>query len=122
MLTPAWSGTLTITGLVFSMIVNALVMGLIVLKIFKVLREVKATSDNRMLGATGRRKLRPILFVLIESGMTLFSIQLVRLVVIKLFVPWRVDTPGADNAYPFVAAIHGMFNVIIKTDVSILFC
>ena len=121
-LTAPWSSVLGMTGLVLSMIVNGLVMGLIVLKIFRVLREVKAASDNGMLGASGRSKLRPILFVLIESGMMLFSIQLIRLVVSRLFVPWRVDSPGADNAYPFFSALHGMFNVIIRTHISILFC
>ena len=75
---------LTLTGFIVSMVVNALVTGLIVFKILKVFLEVKATSVERTLGSlssTGGPKLRHIIFIIIESGMALFSIQLARVVI-----------------------------------------
>src|SRR5271163_598538 len=79
---PAWSNTLVLTGLTLSMTVNALVTGLIVFRIFKVFWEVKlGTADDQVLGVTGGSKLWRVIFIIIESGMALFSIQLARLVV-----------------------------------------
>jgi hypothetical protein len=60
------------------------------------------------LGATGGSKLRSIIFVLIESGMALFSIQLARLVVNTS------STETAEAAFDFIVGIHEMFNVIIR--------
>ena len=94
------------------MIVNALVTGLIVFKILKVFREVKIASDSGSSPALNEgsgSKLKSVIFVLIESGMALFSIQLARFVVIIL---WS-STPAYD-VYPLIA-IHEMLNVIIKT-------
>ena len=71
-----------VAGLALSMTVNALVTGLIAFRIFKVFREVKtATANDQILGVTGGSTLRRVVFILIESGMALFSIQLARLVV-----------------------------------------
>ena len=106
--TPDWGNPLLMAALTVSIAVNALVMGLIIFRIFKVFRQVKPTSEERNLGASGGRALRRVIFVLIESGMALFSIQLVRLVLTP------VTTNAAYNAYPFVAGIHGMLNVIIS--------
>ena len=75
-----WDPILCETGIALSMTVNAVVMGLIVFRIIKVLWEVNPTSDERFLGATHGSTLRSMIFVLIESGMILFCIQLVRLV------------------------------------------
>ncbi|KAF8800726.1 hypothetical protein BYT27DRAFT_7116760, partial [Phlegmacium glaucopus] len=75
-----WGNWLGVASLAMSMTVNALVTGLIIFKIFKMYREVKSASDDQTLGATGGSKFRTVIFVLIESGMVLFSIQLVRLV------------------------------------------
>jgi hypothetical protein len=92
-----------------SMIVNALVTGLIVFRILKVFREVKMISDwGSALNEGPGSKLKSIIFVLIESGMALFSIQLARFVVVIL----QTSTPTYD-AYPLIA-IHEMLNVIIK--------
>ena len=95
------------------MAVNALVTGLIVVKILKVFLEVKATvtSVERTLGSTGGTKLRHIIFIIIESGMALFAIQLVRIVL--LAVPSSSDT--LDYLYLQVISIHQMFNVIIRS-------
>ena len=103
--------TLFITGLALSMTVNALVMGLIVFRIVKVFREVNPTSDERNLGVTHGSKLRSMIFVLIESGMILFSIQLVRLVV-------GHPANAVPRAYCLFVAIHEMFNVIIRSNIS----
>ena len=47
-------------------------------------REVRAASNERILGATGGDTLRAIIFILVESGLAFFSIQFVR-VVVSLF-------------------------------------
>ena len=77
-----WGGTLNITGLVTSMFVNALVTGLIVFKILEVFLEVNAASGS--LSSTGGPKLQHIIFIIIESAMALFAIQLVRVVFASL--------------------------------------
>lgn len=104
-----WGNTVIMTSLALSMSVNALVTGLIVFKIFKVFRKVEATSDEKFLGASGGSKLRSIIFILIESGMALFSIQLARLVVTI------VTTIAAEYAYLLIAPIHSMLNGITPT-------
>ena len=113
---PHWSITLTITGLAVSMVVNAVVTSLIVFRIFKVFQEVKPTPDERILGATGRSKLRPTIFILIESGMILFSIQLVRLVVVSLVA--CTSSTGSNKADTFIIGIHEMLTVSIGSDIS----
>jgi hypothetical protein len=102
-----WGNLLTLIGLAMSMSVNALVTALIVIRIFMVFRQVKPTSDEKALGATGGAKLWSIIFVLIESGMALFSIQLARFAI----------AIGVSNvtflAYKLIVPIHQMLNVII---------
>ena len=90
------------------MTVNALVTGLIVFRIVKVFQEVKtATADDQTLGVTGGGTLRRVVFIIIESGMALFSIQLVRLVVTNM------ATTTSYNAYSLILGIHEMLNVIM---------
>ena len=116
LLTSIWTCILNVAGIAMSMIANALVMGLIVFRIFKVFREVKSTSDDQILGATGGNTLQSMIFILIESGMALFSIQLVRLV-LDILQNW----PGSMatlNPYPLITGIHEMINVIIRSDIS----
>ena len=116
-----WGMTLTLTALAASMAVNTLVTGLIVFKILKVFLEVErvkreATSVERTLGSlssSGGTKLRHVLFVIIESGMALFAIQLVR---VMLFCPplaVQVPVKSYMTALQSVIVIHEMFNVII---------
>ena len=112
----AWNGILSVTGIALSMTVNALVMSLIVFRIIKVFRDVNPTSYERFLGTTHGSRLRSMIFVLIESGMILFSIQLVRLVLVSL-EDWA-GSLAVFKAYPLIFAIHEMFNVIIKSDIS----
>ena len=96
------------------MIVNALVSGLIVFRIFKVFQQVKPSSDEQNLGDTGGRKLYSIMSIIIESGMVLFSIQLARFV-ITLMVRTTVD---AIDPYFIIVPIHEIFNVIIRLVMS----
>ena len=98
------------TSLVISLIVNAVVTGLIVLRIVKVYLEVRPTSEERDLGVgEGSGKLRSIIFIITESGMAMFSIQLVRVVLTCL---------NLDAEY-FVFGITQMFNVIIQSVIFI---
>ena len=116
-----WSNILTVTGLTLSMTMNALVTGLIVFRIFRVYREVKdCNGDDRILGGTGGSTLlRRIIFILIESGMALFSIQLARLLVsiVILFTDPNVPHP----AFLLIIGIHEMLNVIIRSVIAVLF-
>ena len=115
-----WGDTLTLTGLAASMVVNALVTGLIIFKILKVFLEVnKATSVDRTLSSlssTGGPKLRHIIFIIIESGMALFSVQLVRVVITSVVVYQAGQTPLSFLiAMDYVIIIHQLLNVIIRS-------
>ena len=113
-----WGVQLIITSLATSMIVNALATGLIVLRIFKVFQEVKCTQ-TLTLGAAGGSKLRTIIFILIESGMTLFAIQLARTVVTILndnLTSWDLALRGGGQ---IIIGVHQQLNVItIKMIIS----
>ena len=102
------------------MVVNALVTGLIVFKILKVFLEVKASSVEQTWGSlssTGGPKLRHIIFIIIESGMALFAIQLVRVVFTSLSAGdlQGGPPPGLEIATYFVIGIHQALNVIIRS-------
>jgi hypothetical protein len=102
------------------MVVNTLVTGLIVFKILEVFLKFKPTSVERTLGSlssTNGSKLRHILFIIIESGMALFVIQLVRIVVSIVVV---TQTRGPEVTGPKVGMelvinhdMHQMLNVTI---------
>ena len=100
------------TGLALSMAVNTLVTGLIVFRIFKVFQEVKTctSADDQILGVTGGSTLRRVIFILLESGTALFSIQLARLVVLI----WCHHMGASLNAFYLICGIHEMLNVIIS--------
>ena len=105
-----WCTNVTTASLVLSMALNALVTSLIVYKIFVVFREVKAvtTSDEKSLGVTRGGKLRYVMFVIIESGMILFSVQFARVVSTAL----RTNGSTSDlNAFNFIVSFHEMLNV-----------
>jgi hypothetical protein len=109
-----WGNILVLTSLTASMTVNALVTGLIVFKIFRVFRQVKYTtsSDMKSLGVTGGRKLCSIIFVIIESGMALFVIQLARL---AITATWILTDAESDAFTLITVGIHEMLNVIISS-------
>jgi hypothetical protein len=106
------------------MVVNALMTGFIVFRIVKVSLEFKPTSVERTLGSFGGgSKLRHLIFIIIESGMALFVIQLVRVVISIL----ADKTPTTVFAGPMVGMelvipIHQMLNVIIRSVHFYFFC
>ena len=116
-----WGNMLLLTSFIASMVVNALVTGLIAFKILKVFLEVKPTSAEQTFGSlnsTRGPKLRRIIFIIIESGMALFAIQLVR--VLLEFLPLEQE-PFFQAAYDIVAFINQMLNVIIIKSVRLYF-
>ena len=116
----AWGNTVTITSFVLTMVVNTLVTGLIVFKIVKVFMGVKPTSVEQTLGLTGGTTLRHIVFVVIESGMALLVIQLVRVVLGNL--PSGVtNATNTTIAFYLVIGTSQMFNVIIRSAYFYLF-
>ena len=100
------------TSLVISLTVNAAVTGLIVLRILKVYHwEVRPTSEGRDVGIGGANsKFRSIIFIIIESGIAMFSIQSVRVVLAFLEL----------DAMYFIVGVNQVFNVIIQSVISIL--
>jgi hypothetical protein len=93
-----WEAIIALTALAASMAVNTLVTGLIVFRILKV---------ERTLGSSGGSKFHHIIFVIIESGMALFAIQLIRTVLSTM--------SPSFNAFFMLVGIHAMFNVIIRS-------
>jgi hypothetical protein len=114
-----WASRLVLTSILTSLTVNALVTSLIVFKILQAFRRVKSvtTSEEKSLGIAGGTKLRSLIFVIIESGMVLFAIQLAR-AVITAFESVAV-TSAAYYAFQFVLVIHEMVNVIISVIVTV---
>ena len=112
----SWGNTTFITALSASMAVNSLVTGLIAARVLKVFLEVKGTMTliERSTGGANL-KLRHVLFVIIESAMALFAIQLIRLVV-SILPNESYDILG------YVIVIHQMFNVIIRSIHVYFFC
>ena len=108
---------MTITALTAFMVVNAQVTGLIVYKILKVfLLQANPILVELTLDSTGGSKLRHVIFVIIESGMTLFAVQVIRVMFCILPMEWTYD---ASN---YVIVIHQMLNVIIRSVHFYLFC
>ena len=109
-------GLITIdTSFAISMVVNALVTGLIVYKIFKAFRKIQqgSTSVEKSLGVNnGGRKYRSLIFIIIESGITLFAIQLVRFM-LSLPPFSNFNSTPITVAVNFIIAIHEMLNVIM---------
>ena len=117
-----WPKTVFITGLAASMAVNALMTGMIMFRILKA-TGVKPTSIERTLGSTEGNKFWHIMFIIIESGMALFAIQLVRIVLEFVSVPVE-ELPFLEAAHDFVVVINQMLNVIIirSSFLLLLFC
>ena len=117
-----WPNTVCITGLATSMAVNALMTGMIVFRILKA-TGVEPTSVERTLGSTEGNKFRHIMFIIIESGMALFAIQLVRFMLAFISVPVE-QFPFFQAAQDIVTVINQMLNVIIirSSFLLLLFC
>ena len=89
---------------------------LIVFGVYKVFRDVKdiTTSDEKSLGLTGGREVCSIIFIIIESGMALFPIQLAH------FIFGAIDTFLSNQiyaaaAYGIIVSIYEMVNVTISS-------
>ena len=118
-----WLNTVFVTGLAASMAVNTLVTGLIVLRILKA-AGVMPTSVERTLGSTEGNKFRHIMFIIIESAMALFAIQLVRFVLWLIPVPLALDSEQDlffQAAGDILVSINQMLNVIIIRSVHFYF-
>ena len=93
--------------------------------VFRILKAtgVKPTSVERTLGSYGGNKFRHIMFIIIESGMALFVIQLVRVVLGLISVPVKQEL-FLDVAGDFVVVINQTLNVsiIISSFLLLLFC
>jgi hypothetical protein len=107
---------LVLTSLTASMTVNALMTGLIVFRMFKTFPNVKGvtTSDEKYLDFTTGKKLRSIIFVMIDSGMVLFAIQLARLSISATGLKTDVE----NDVFALIANTHPMFNVNITYAIS----
>ncbi|KAF8815784.1 hypothetical protein BYT27DRAFT_7333758 [Phlegmacium glaucopus] len=105
---PYWGHWMALAGVAMSMTVNALVTCLIVFKIFKSYYDVK--SDQSLGATTSGSKIRTVMFILIESGVILFSIQLARLVATIFKV-----TDAGYKAFYIIVPIHQMLNGITPT-------
>ena len=114
-----WGINLLLTSLATTMTVNALATGLLVFRILRVFRQVKSatTSDQISVGITGDTKLRSIIFVIIESGMALFVIQLAR---VLITIPSLAVTVAEGNAFQFIVSVHEMLNVVISSVIATL--
>ena len=100
---------MTTTSLIMSMTLNALVTSLIAFRIFKAVNTT-FYENLKSLGVAGGRHLefRYIMFVIIESGMALFSIQLARVVSTAL----RAGGSSSDlDAFNLIISCHEMLNV-----------
>ena len=115
-----------LTALAATMVVNALVTGLIVFKILRVFLEVKTSVEQTLgsLSSTGGPKLQRIMFIIIEFGMALFAIKLGCIVISSL-----IELQGAQaqtplsiiNAQNVITTIHQALNVIFVQFLLILF-
>ena len=117
----AWN-PLYMTSFAATIAVNGLVTGLIVFRILKVFMEVKAatTSVERTLDSTGGTKLRHIIFVIIESGMTLLLIQVIRTVLSIIHSTGPVYF--AADYFIVIYQVFFFFNVIIRSVHFYFFC
>ena len=107
---------LTATGFASSIAVNTLVTGMIVFRILKV-------TGARPSTLTGGNKFRHIMFIIIESGMALFAIQLVRgVLLLFFFIPVTVEqVPYLRGAYDIVTSVNQMLNVNIIRSIHFYF-
>jgi len=96
-----------LSSLGISLTVNAVVTGLIVFKILKVYRSVRPTpvKDQTLDVAGAGAKLRSIMFIIIESGVAMFIIQ---------FIPVILTILKMDAMY-LIFDINQQFLVIIRS-------
>ena len=105
---------MTLIALAATMTVNTLVTGLIVIKILKVFFEVERTLGSSS-SAAGRPNYQRIAFIIIESGMALFTTHLIRIMISILLEANPSHSSGILLAFALVVAFHQMLNVIIRS-------
>ena len=118
-----WSTNLFTAGLAISLALNALVTGLIAFRIFRVVKGNTTFYENmKSLGVAGGRQVefRYIMFVMIESGMALFSIQLARVVVTAMRIGGTGGSDSTMAAFNFIVNWHEMLNVTKTTPYPLL--
>jgi hypothetical protein len=72
---------------------------------------------HKVKDVTGRKKFHSIIFIMIESGMALFAIQLARLVIATT----EERTNAECNIYLLIGCIHKMLNVVISSVTATLY-
>ena len=111
-----WGIMLTLTALATFMVVNTLVTGLIVFNESRCswkLGLLRSSKHWYHWAQPGIPNFGHIMFIILESGMALFAIQLVRVVITSLVATPVVQTPPTLIALDFVIGIHKMLNAII---------
>ena len=103
-----WKDAVIRASLAISLTLYTLVTGLIVFKIFRVYQNTMPLYDQNR-AFSGRSKLLPVIFVLIESDMAMFVIELIRLVVSTGKIYDRDPRPLG-----IIGGINRMLIVIIK--------
>ena len=75
-------------------------------------REVRSTFEDQALGtiAGAGVKLRSLIFIIIESGMLMFTVQLIRVILDILQIDF--------NSITFITAINQQLNVTIRSVIS----
>jgi hypothetical protein len=117
-----WGIWMGVAAIVLSMIVNALMTGLIVVRIlkakqFQVRPELhpqalgEQTLPSLELGSYGGMKYWSVLEIIIESGMALFCIQLIRVVLQVIDILEMTSSDVPLNALVIVIPIHEILNV-----------
>lgn len=123
-----WGTWMGVAAIVLSMIVNALMTGLIVFRILKVKPftrvkpELHPSGDPLQtlssLGSYSGFKYWSVLSIIIESGMALFCVQLIRVVLQVIDILEMTSSDVPLNALEIVIPIHEILNVsTIKTSI-----
>ena len=94
---------ISLISIALSLTVNAIATTLIVLRIIRVYWDAKRTLEDKSLSISGGSKLQSVIFVIIESGMALFAVQLFRL----------CNTVLGNPNCRFIIGINQMLNVIM---------
>jgi len=109
---PDWCAVVVTTSIAISMSLNALVTSLIAIRIFRAVKGNTTFYENLKSLGGSQVDFRYIIFVIIESGMVLFSIQFARVVSTALRPEGTIDDLDAFN---FIVSLHEMLNGIIPT-------
>jgi len=110
--TATWVNAVTWSSLVMSICVNAIVTGMIVFKIVGVYQDAKPLYNDPF-AASGGSKLRSIIFIVVESALTLLCVQVINLVLNIL------PSLPALHGYQVISFIYQMLNGITPTLIQV---